>query len=95
MNHTSLKITSAGDDFAFSQTVSFEKMFDWTTLRVQWRGTLRGGYGHNWGRWKILFGGSDCGNPGWIESLNYNEESNTDHMKASGSTLRNIVRDAQ
>ena len=69
------------------QSVTFVKLYDWTTLHVRWRGTLRGayGWGGGWGRWRILFNGGHCGDPGWIESINYNSESNTDHMKQTGS----------
>ena len=70
------------------QTVTFTKKFDWTTLRVKFRGTLRAGYGYmtgTWAYWRILFNGNDCTDPGNIESINYNSESDTNHHKASGS----------
>ena len=68
--------------------MTFVKKFDWTTLQVKFRGTLRAGYGYvtgTWAQWRILFNGNDCTDPGNIESINYNEESDTDHHKASGS----------
>ena len=71
----------------------FVKKFDWTTLRVKFRGTLRAGYGattSTWSQWRILFNGSECTNPGKIESINYNEESDTDHHKASGSKFATL-----
>ena len=69
-------------------------MYSWTTLRVKWRGTLRGGYGvqtGGWGAWNILFNGNDCSNPGKIEGFHYNAESDTDHHKATGSKFKKSI----
>ena len=68
--------------------MTFVKKFGWTTLQVKFRGTLRAGYGHTtgtWAYWRILFNGNECTDPGNIESVNYNHESDTNHHKASGS----------
>ena len=70
------------------QAVTFVKKFDWTTVKVKFRGTLAAGYGHQaepWCQWRILFNGNDCTDPGNIESINYNHENDTLHHKASGS----------
>lgn len=71
-----------------TQAVTFVKKFDWTTVKVKFRGTLAAGYGHQaepWCQWRILFNGNDCTDPGNIESINYNHENDTLHHKASGS----------
>lgn len=61
-------------------------MLDWTTLRVKWRGTLRGAYGASGaGLWKIRFDGADCLNPAVIHSGDEMAETDSDHHKASGS----------
>ena len=70
------------------QTVTFHKHYDWTTLQVKFRGTLRSAFGPNSypeARWSILFNGKECTYPGRIESAHRNHEYNTDHQKASGS----------
>ena len=38
--------------------------------------------------WRILFNGEDCENPGKIESLHKNSQTDVDHHKASGSMFR-------
>ena len=68
-------------------------MYSWSVIKVKFRGSLRGGYGHDgsWGRWQILFNGSHCSDPGWIESLNYNSESDTSHHKSTGSKPLTVI----
>ena len=89
MVQSSWRSLCEGDSLSvFMQSVNFIKKFDWTTLQVKFRGTLRAGYGYmtnTWAYWRILFNGGDCSNPGHIESIHYNFESDTDHHKASGS----------
>ena len=69
------------------QTVTFHKQYDWTTLRVRFRGTLRGGHGWSGGsgRWLIYFNGAACSSPAPIESANYNGNSDVHHHKTTGS----------
>ena len=75
------------------QVVSFVKNYDWTTLQVKFRGTLRSAFGPTTGPegfWKILFNGNDCNDPGRIESAHNNQEKDVDHHKASGSMYREL-----
>ena len=73
------------------QSVTFHKMYFWSVIKVKFRSSLRGGYSYrgnwlgSWGRWHIMFNSSHCNDPGWIESINYNYESDTNHHKSSGS----------
>ena len=76
------------------QAVNFTKKFDWTTLKVKFRGTLRAGYdllNSTLSKWRILFNGENCTNPTNIESMHYNLISKMNHHKASGSKWKTWV----
>lgn len=71
----------------YLQTVTFNKLYAYTALRLSLRGTMRGGYSStSW--WRFYINNDLWSNPTNIEHVNYNAESDVDHHKATGSECR-------